>query len=121
MMSDDSVSLSALSALDDDPSTSEGHRVVYDREVPFEMRVQLDEAPRDAGALESLRVKLLVLGDSEVRMPVSGHASMLKKLKRFFYSQVRHTSHWRHWTHCKQTIEPHPTRRGLLLGSDRAA
>jgi len=59
----------ASGPLDDDPSTSEGHRVIYDREVPFEMRVQQhDEGPpRDTGTLESLRVKLLLLGDSEVQ------------------------------------------------------
>lgn len=48
-----------------DPSLSGGHRVVYEREVPFELRVQQTDAatPQEAGTLEAVRVKLLLLGD----------------------------------------------------------
>lgn len=48
-----------------DPSLSGGHRVVYEREVPFELRVQQADAntPQEAGTLEAVRVKLLLLGD----------------------------------------------------------
>ena len=48
-----------------DPSLSGGHRVVYEREVPFELRVQQVDSstPQEAGTLEAVRVKLLLLGD----------------------------------------------------------
>lgn len=47
-----------------DPSLAEGHRVIYERDVSFELRTQdLEEAARELGALELLRVKLLMLGE----------------------------------------------------------
>merc|ERR1719345_565677 len=47
-----------------DPSLAEGHRVVYDRECPFELRVQDVEAgPQEVGTLEAIRCKILALGD----------------------------------------------------------
>jgi hypothetical protein len=56
---------SNVNVLDDlDPCLSEGHRVVYDREVQFEVRV--DDLPEGASTFESLRVKLLLLGADEV-------------------------------------------------------
>ncbi|CAJ1367820.1 unnamed protein product [Effrenium voratum] len=46
-----------------DPSLAEGHRVVYDREVPFELRVQDDAGPQEVGTLEAIRCKILALGE----------------------------------------------------------
>lgn len=47
-----------------DPSLAEGHRVVYDREVPIELRVQdPDSGSQQAGTLESLKCKILCLGE----------------------------------------------------------
>ena len=49
-----------------DPSLSGGHRVIYDREVPFELRVQqVSEVPQEVGTLEAVRVKILILGDDQ--------------------------------------------------------
>jgi len=49
---------------DTDPSLAEGHRVVYDREVPFELRVQDAEiGPQEVGTLEAIRCKILALGE----------------------------------------------------------
>mmetsp|Transcript_82618 Transcript_82618/g.242449 ORF Transcript_82618/g.242449 Transcript_82618/m.242449 type:complete len:251 (-) Transcript_82618:160-912(-) len=49
-----------------DPSLAEGHRVVYDREVPFELRVQDAEAgPQEVGTLEAIKCKILALGDEQ--------------------------------------------------------
>merc|ERR1719369_1634648 len=49
-----------------DPSLAEGHRVVYDREVPFELRVQdADIGPQEVGTLEAIRCKILVLGEEQ--------------------------------------------------------
>ena len=47
-----------------DPSLGDGHRIFYEREVPFELRsAQGNEEPREVGALEAIRVKILALGD----------------------------------------------------------
>ena len=53
-----------------DPSLSGGHRVIYDREVPFELRVQqVSEVPQEVGTLEAVRVKILIVGEDS--SPVS--------------------------------------------------
>lgn len=41
-------------------SIAEGHQVVYDREVPFELRIHDgDTGPQEVGTLEAVRVKVL--------------------------------------------------------------
>jgi hypothetical protein len=47
-----------------DPSLADGHRVVFDREVPFELRIQ-DSAsgPQEVGTLEAIKVKVFLLGE----------------------------------------------------------
>ena len=45
-----------------DPSLQDGHRVAYDREVPFELRVDV-ERRQEVGTLEAIRCKILALGD----------------------------------------------------------
>ena len=40
----------------------EGHRIIYDREVPFELRIHdNDNGPQEVGTLEAIRVKFLIL------------------------------------------------------------
>ena len=40
-----------------DPSVADGFRVIYDREVPFELRLQESaEGPNDVGTLEAIKV-----------------------------------------------------------------
>ena len=47
-----------------DPSLAEGHRIIYDREVPFELRIQeAGQEPQEVGRLEAVKVKVLTLGD----------------------------------------------------------
>eukprot|EP00742_Colponemidia_sp_Colp-10_P001089 GILJ01001179.1.p1 GENE.GILJ01001179.1~~GILJ01001179.1.p1 ORF type:complete len:237 (+),score=40.93 GILJ01001179.1:89-799(+) len=47
-----------------DPSLADGHRVVYDREVPFELRIQDSAAgPQEVGTLEAIKAKILLIGD----------------------------------------------------------
>lgn len=47
-----------------DPSLAEGHHVAYDREVPFELRVQdAETGPQEVGTLEAIKCKILMLGD----------------------------------------------------------
>ena len=42
--------------------TAEGHTVLYDREAPFELRIQdPNSGPQEVGTLEAIRVKILVL------------------------------------------------------------
>lgn len=53
---DDSAGLEEM-----DPALADGHRVVYDREVPFELRA--GAGPQDTGTLEAIRCKILLLGD----------------------------------------------------------
>mmetsp|Transcript_113843 Transcript_113843/g.327128 ORF Transcript_113843/g.327128 Transcript_113843/m.327128 type:complete len:251 (-) Transcript_113843:5-757(-) len=60
----DAFDFSAIEEMD--PSLAEGHRVLYDREVPFELRVQDAElGPREVGTLEAIRCKILALGDEQ--------------------------------------------------------
>ena len=55
-----------FSAIDEmDPSLAEGHMVVYDREAPFELRIQdPNSGPQEVGTLEAIRVKILQLVSS---------------------------------------------------------
>ncbi len=40
-----------------DPSVADGFHVIYDREVPFELRLQESaEGPNDVGTLEAIKV-----------------------------------------------------------------
>ncbi|KAL1503042.1 hypothetical protein AB1Y20_011110 [Prymnesium parvum] len=66
-MVDDAVLGFDLSAIEEmDPSLSAGHRVVYEHEVPFELRVQQNaDGPQEAGTLEAVKVKILLLGPAE--------------------------------------------------------
>ena len=43
-----------------DPSLADGHNVVFDREAPFELRIQdPNSGPQEVGTLEAIRVKIL--------------------------------------------------------------
>ncbi|KAF4663795.1 hypothetical protein FOL47_005552 [Perkinsus chesapeaki] len=54
-----------------DPSLNEGHRIVYDREIPLELRVMGSSCPPpppppvDVGTLEAIRCKVMILGENE--------------------------------------------------------
>ena len=58
-----------------DPSLSEGHRLVYDREVPFELRLEDNNGPQEVASFEAIRAKLLIMGEdglpSQVRIELS--------------------------------------------------
>jgi len=65
-MQEDSVLNSFdFSAIEEmDPSLAEGHHVIYEREVPFELRIQdSTRGPQEVGTLESIKVKILILGE----------------------------------------------------------
>lgn len=40
---------------------AEGHKLLYDKEVPFELRIHDESGPQEVGTLEAIRVKVLVL------------------------------------------------------------
>jgi hypothetical protein len=49
-----------------DPSLAEGHRLVYDREVPFELRLEETTGPQEIASFEAIRAKILIIGDDSV-------------------------------------------------------
>ena len=56
-----------FSTIDDmDPSLADGHHVYFEREVPFELRVQSSDSEVDSGdapgSLEAIKVKILLRG-----------------------------------------------------------
>ena len=57
--------LEDVNALEEmDPSLAEGHRIFYEREVPFELRsADGVEEPQEVGALEAIKVKILTVGE----------------------------------------------------------
>ena len=49
-----------------DPALADGHTVIYDREVPLEMRAESgggSDARELVGSMESIKIKILCLGD----------------------------------------------------------
>jgi hypothetical protein len=47
-----------------DPSLGDGHHVIFDREVPFELRIQdSGSGPQEVGTLEAIKTKFLILGE----------------------------------------------------------
>ena len=47
------------------PSPADDFRVIYDRECPFELRVQdaASDGPQQVGTLEAIKVKMLIQGE----------------------------------------------------------
>ena len=58
-----------------DPSLSEGHRLLYDREIPFELRLEDSNGPQEVASFEAIRAKILLGGDesnpSQIRIELS--------------------------------------------------
>ena len=46
-----------------DPSLSEGHKLLYNREVPFELRLEDNDGPQEVASFESIRCKVLTAGE----------------------------------------------------------
>lgn len=71
-----------------DPTCKEGFRVVYAKEVPFEMRLQeTEEAPQEVGTLEAILAKVAVQGDpaapTAIKVELSSESDLF-----FHYSHV---------------------------------
>ena len=64
---------------DKDPSIADGHTIIYDREVPFELR-PADSQDHDVGALEGIKVKILTMGEenavSSLRIELTSEADL---------------------------------------------
>lgn len=60
---------------ENDPSLCDGHRLVFDREVPFELRLEDNNGPQEVASFESIRAKVLVMGDdsnpNQIRIELS--------------------------------------------------
>ena len=58
-----------------DPSLSEGHKLLYDREVPFELRLEDSNGPQEVASFEAIRTKILLGGEeqspSQIRIELS--------------------------------------------------
>ena len=58
-----------------DPSLSEGHIMLYDREVPLELKLEDNNGPQEVESFESIRCKILCGGDQtnpeQVRIELS--------------------------------------------------
>ena len=58
-----------------DPSLSEGHKLLYDREVPVELRLEDSNGPQEVASFEAIRCKILLGGDenspSQIRIELS--------------------------------------------------
>jgi hypothetical protein len=58
-----------------DPSLSEGHKLVYDKEVPFELRLDDTNGPQEVASFEAIRAKILIIGEDnnpqQVRLELS--------------------------------------------------
>jgi len=77
-----SLDLSGIEELD--PSLTEGHKVVYEREVPFELRINSGgRNPEEVGSLESVKAKILVLG--EENSPENIRLELSSENDLFFY------------------------------------
>lgn len=66
-----------------DPSVAEGHKVLYDREVPFELRQHNADGHQEVGTLEAIKVKILVMGDEPV--PVALRIELTSENDLFFH------------------------------------
>uniref|UniRef100_A0A0G4G043 Spindle assembly abnormal protein 6 N-terminal domain-containing protein n=1 Tax=Chromera velia CCMP2878 TaxID=1169474 RepID=A0A0G4G043_9ALVE len=81
----DLLSTFDFSAIEEmDPSIRDGHRVVYDRECPFELRVQDSRSsPTEVGTLEAIKCKIVVLGEES--MPQEVRVELISEHDLFFH------------------------------------
>ena len=69
----ESMDFSSIEELD--PSVADGHKIIYDRECPFELRIQNNaDSAQEVGTLEAIKVKILVL------VSTSGHLASVFRL-----------------------------------------
>ena len=58
-----------------DPSLSEGHKLIYNREAPFELRLEDNDGPQEVASFESIGCKVLIVGEennyTQIRIELS--------------------------------------------------
>ena len=58
-----------------DPSLNEGHKLLYDREVPFELRLEDNNGPQEIASSEELKCKVILAGEennpTQIRIELS--------------------------------------------------
>lgn len=63
-----------------DPSLSEGHHLLYDREIPFELRLEDANGPQEVASFEAIRAKILLGGEesnpNQIRIELSCEKDM---------------------------------------------
>jgi len=98
-----------------DPSVADGYRVIYDREVPFELRLQeSSEGEQEVGTLEAIKVKILMLGDDtsphSVRIELSSENDLF-----FHYMHVLDESGFRHLQEQQKLMVDFPEFANVLI------
>ena len=89
---DGGINVFDFSLIDDlDPSLADGYRVLYDREVPLEIRHQHSNEYVRGGTMETLKIKLLILGPED--SPSSIRVELSSESDLFF-----------HYIHCIEEI-----------------
>eukprot|EP00668_Euglena_longa_P001071 GGOE01001279.1.p1 GENE.GGOE01001279.1~~GGOE01001279.1.p1 ORF type:complete len:234 (+),score=51.81 GGOE01001279.1:96-797(+) len=74
-----------------DPSLADGYRIIYDREVPFELRTQeSSQRPHDVGTVEGIKVKVLCLGEDSNLLSLRIELSSESDLFFHFCCNINH-------------------------------
>lgn len=72
---DHSYNLDYTQIEENDPSLAYGHRLIFDREIPFELRLEDNNGPQEVASFESIRAKILVTGEesspNQIRIELS--------------------------------------------------
>ena len=71
-----------------DPSLSEGHKMLYDREVPFELRLEDNNGPQEVASFEVLRCKILVKNEDSSQFQIRLELSCENDLFFHFTSDI---------------------------------
>ncbi len=80
-----------------DPSLAEGHQIVFDREVPFELRIQdPNSGPQEVGTLEAVRAKILLQVSSAAANNLQGDAQNLASIRVELTSESDLFFHYTH-------------------------
>ena len=71
-----------------DPSLSEGHKMLYDREVPFELRLEDNNGPQEVASFEALRCKILIKNEDSAQFQIRLELSCENDLFFHFTSDI---------------------------------
>lgn len=98
-----------------DPSLVDGYRVFYERDVPFELRSAVGyDSPTEVGALEAIRVKILLLGDpaspEALRVELSSESNLF-----FHYMHNMNPASFREMQQTQHLMVDFPDYAAVLL------